>query len=583
MSPKDTEAIPFLPQLEKATGLDMTANTFADSESLTSGINNNKNYSVSFVDAGSDAAEGATKKKKYAKKVVKKLAATGAIIDKKNNVAVVPDRGFEGTALKKIMSSRESKQPPISETQASSTFSFTPEGFDPDDFVNAIPLRSSNSRKHRPSRKYRDHYSYFRDMSNSQKYDMMLESDEIETYPGDCYSFIAIYSPLKKPQYFCFGLMVWMFQVAFLTYMIWSKLEPELEVDNPSKGFIGSFMPSKVSALVQATQITAVLCYLVFADSSLRDCAMAVEQWPRFDRAKVDDHVFLAMCSCVLRFIQGSMAIIASFLLIMTSDDVVDIILNFAAVNFISTLDEMAFELARWGKYGPALEKVARTVEERPLPYCLHRKYHHERYKFTIIPIAIVLIIFCIMISIWQTNDQYWLTQTVRVQFKETSELNIYSGCYNLDPNHEYNKRSNYNSDVQNAKKATFGYCKKRHEWVLFKNEHGDEEMNDDWSSDPCDANPETEIAHSASTELFDIYTSEGDAWFSRTGTPLDVYFFESEELGVDLQENCGSFLANGICDVAFNKLEYRYDGGDCCAPTCFSANCGQGGAIGAF
>ena len=66
----------------------------------------------------------------------------------------------------------------------------------------------------------------------------------------------------------------------------------------------------------------------------------------------------LAIISCSLRFIQGFLAIIATFLLIVTSDDVIEIVLNFAAVNFISNLDEVGFELAKWGKYGPVMGTI---------------------------------------------------------------------------------------------------------------------------------------------------------------------------------------------------------------------------------
>eukprot|EP00957_Ditylum_brightwellii_P120764 9211850-Ditylum_brightwellii.AAC.1 len=104
----------------------------------------------------------------------------------------------------------------------------------------------------------------------------------------------------------------------------------------------------------------------------------------------------------------------ATFLLIVTSDDVIDIILNFAAVNFISNLDEAAFDLAKWGKYGPALEREAKNIEEKPIPYCIYRKHQHKRYLSTVIPIAILLISAVVSVTVWQESDKFWITQTVR-------------------------------------------------------------------------------------------------------------------------------------------------------------------------
>ena len=63
-----------------------------------------------------------------------------------------------------------------------------------------------------------------------------------------------------------------------------------------------------------------------------------------------------------------------TLLLVITTPDVVDIILNFTAVNFISGLDEIGYELALWGKYGPKLENEAKRIGAEPLPECMQFK-----------------------------------------------------------------------------------------------------------------------------------------------------------------------------------------------------------------
>ena len=65
----------------------------------------------------------------------------------------------------------------------------------------------------------------------------------------------------------------------------------------------------------------------------------AVETFPRFDTATMDDKTRRMLFSCLLRFIQGSMAIFSSFVLVVNSSNVIEIILNFTAVNFISNID----------------------------------------------------------------------------------------------------------------------------------------------------------------------------------------------------------------------------------------------------
>jgi len=402
-------------------------------------------------------------------------------------------------------------------------------------------------------------------------------------YPADCYSFLACYHPFKNPGFFAFGFAVFMFQMLFLSFMILSKTLPLLssngEVDNPSEGPIAAFIPSNVSVLVRLTQITAVLSYCVFADSSLKDVVTAVEMFPRFDRARNNDQLGLVVLSCTLRFIQGLLAIVGTLLMVITSSDVVEIILNFTAISFISDLDEAAFELAKWGKYGPLLEAEAKSIEKRPIPYYLYRKDNHVRFRYTVIPIAVLLMAVMAGIVYGQRADHLWVTQTLRIQLQDSTGLQSYSGCYKMDQKLQHHNRKNYNGYDANPDSGIIGFCNKRRHWILFKNETSDEKLN----TDPCKVQREEELAHSAKTDKFDISSAFDEMWYSASGTPLDLYFFDATGDGVGLNENCGSFLNNGKCDDLFNTIDYQYDGGDCCASTCVQANCGVNSITSAF
>jgi flagellar biosynthesis protein FlhB len=123
--------------------------------------------------------------------------------------------------------------------------------------------------------------------------------------------------------------------------MVLSKINSKEEIDNPSSHVIARFIHSNSSMLVRATQFTAILSYIVFADSSLQDVVTSIETFPRFDKVdkKSDKNVACMVFSCLLRLIQGSLAIIAALMLVITASDVIEIILNFTAINYISTLD----------------------------------------------------------------------------------------------------------------------------------------------------------------------------------------------------------------------------------------------------
>ena len=189
------------------------------------------------------------------------------------------------------------------------------------------------------------HTPPFGSMRRQATYRSLLQSGHLPTYPGDSYSFLSIHGPLEEPRFFLFGLGVWFLQMMFLTLMIVSLVVKRFRVDqndNPADSIWGDFLPSDVGMVTRLTQITALLCYCIFSDSSLSDCIQAVELFPDLKRAGDDDGVPQAVFSCTLRFIQGLLATAATLLLIITTADVVEIILNFAAVNYISNLDEVS-------------------------------------------------------------------------------------------------------------------------------------------------------------------------------------------------------------------------------------------------
>ena len=241
----------------------------------------------------------------------------------------------------------------------------------------------------------------------------------------------------------------------------------------------------------------ALLSYCIFADESLKDIVTAVETFPKFCKAKEGDKVRCMVFSCVLRFTQGMLATFVVLLLVITTADVIDIILNFTAVNFISGFDDVAFELAKWGKYGPCLEAEAKRIEELPAPECIYRKYQHVRYRFTILPIAAVLIILLSVVAFRQDSKDAWLTKRLRVQFEDDSNLEPYSGCYVMDEEVRVNtrgdKRALYESFEDSPNRAKFAYCQDNRKWFLFTGN----------STTACDIPEELKVAYSDRTYTF--------------------------------------------------------------------------------
>jgi hypothetical protein len=406
---------------------------------------------------------------------------------------------------------------------------------------------------------------------------------DTESYPPDTYSILALHGPIENPAYFSFGLMVYLFQMTFLILMVlsvvhrrWSSIG---NVDNPDAGreslvqLIAEFVPSQVTPLVRTTQIMATLTYIIFADSTIRDIVLGVELFPHFKHKTPDDKVGCMLFSSVVRLSQGISAIIVTLFLIVTTSNVIEIILNFTAVNFISNLDNHGFEIIKWGKYGTKFKDEAYRIEKLPLPQCINKKHKVQLYWYSVIPIGAGLIACLCGIFFLQESNYHWVTKIFRVQFQDKEQgLQVFNGCYEKNDyainRKEGFRRKLYEGFEYNAERAQFGYCIDDRRWILFKGN----------VTNACEARGnKTEVAHSSKTDTFDVSTMFGETWYSSSNTPLDAYFVENNDTIELNKTTCSSFIGDGNCDLFFNTLDYKYDGGDCCAGTCSGPTCGIG------
>lgn len=190
---------------------------------------------------------------------------------------------------------------------------------------------------------------------NMQK--KMIESgdDELAKYPADSYAFISLHGPTTR--YFWFGVMVFAFQMIFLILALLSVFSVKWKTgkvdDNPGeKNLFAEILPTEAAPTVRCIQFFSLLSSLIFVDTSIMDIITAVHTFPTFSLVTHKDNVWRMAFSCFLRLLQGLLSLFTSLFLVFSSDDVIDIILNFTALNFISTLDDLAFEFAGSGKYG---------------------------------------------------------------------------------------------------------------------------------------------------------------------------------------------------------------------------------------
>ena len=72
--------------------------------------------------------------------------------------------------------------------------------------------------------------------------------------------------------------------------------------------------------------------------------------------------------SFLLRFIDGLYSLIINFVLLLTSKEVLSLFLNFAALGFLQSIDDVAFGLAADGYLGDKMEDKCNLVKQCTLP-----------------------------------------------------------------------------------------------------------------------------------------------------------------------------------------------------------------------
>jgi len=267
--------------------------------------------------------------------------------------------------------------------------------------------------------------------NDPSKNDIITKDDHRDNrYPNDSYSFLALNGPaikgvsyhwnLQKIKFFVFGLMPFLLQ-RILFGMLVSTLDGDLKVGKGRQEHDDYPGPDVILC-----RIVSMLTYMVFPNSAQVDILNAVQIYPLVSaiaeegqKATAGVPVESIHVSCILRVIQANMAIAAFFLVTLSGNNIVEIILNHAAVNFISSLSRLAFANARAGVFGPSFAKEAERIANADPPSCSHRQSSCVSYRAIVVfytmllgAVAIVMIMTDESKSIWVStiyNGPQWL------------------------------------------------------------------------------------------------------------------------------------------------------------------------------
>jgi len=250
-----------------------------------------------------------------------------------------------------------------------------------------------------------------------------------------------------------------------------------------------------------------------------------------FRGASKEKWAFSVFC----RFVAGALGIFVTFLLVMTQDDSVELLLNFTAMEFVSKLDDVAFFVARQGYGGEANQDAARIME---------RKYRTKRSRrltrtFLLPIIFVALLAGWVTIVIKQDNAAY-ISDSVYVQFSDdfNSDLGTFSGVYKRADISMTGLSTAYADyyEVRSGGKAKLGYCHSERAWTLTYDENGDGS-----ELDSCNWK-----AISDETVSYDIMKTATSPWFTKAEDipmkyPLNDAFH--------LTDTSCKFLGDAVCN----------------------------------
>jgi len=344
--------------------------------------------------------------------------------------------------------------------------------------------------------------------------------------------------------------------VIFLQTAIFSLVLADV-IDPSNTGNPFNFPPN-VESTVRATEVLAILVAIITQD----DVRKAINLL----RDGYDEGVFRGtfghdvskskwVLSIVLRGCEGLLGLFVTFMLIMQSTTVLDLLLNFSAMEFVSLIDDVAFSLTTEGFFGNLMEKEAKFLSV--VEYRVARK--EATWKASLLTVTYFVVLFAVMLTGWgiifanQSSGKYLCGQFfLQLDDALVPFLGMLSGVYTV------NRRLSIGGRVtayQSWSGGMVGYCKDEKMWTVVIRK------DDNLEPDPC----QDWIAALFESMDFDLTAAASSSqWYARTKSgrvlPIDHTYIECYDCK-DEENFCGESSSHGTC-VEFNECtcaEGRY------------------------
>ncbi|EED91900.1 predicted protein [Thalassiosira pseudonana CCMP1335] len=210
-----------------------------------------------------------------------------------------------------------------------------------------------------------------------------LDDDEMHELPDDVYSMLFLSEDWSQAFWYAisiFGLKLSLLIIIAIDLYTNKSFPPNEDVPRGVKA--AQFLLLPVAVAIEEELITTFFIYsnLKWSETIL-ELNCGAELWKY--------HV-----SNLARFLDGLMFLIVNITLLLQADDILSMFLNFAALCFVQTIDNLALHLARKGYLTEPLETVAGDVLLMKLP-------RNHNSKLQLLDSAMLVSTFAVLVVAW--------------------------------------------------------------------------------------------------------------------------------------------------------------------------------------
>ena len=307
----------------------------------------------------------------------------------------------------------------------------------------------------------------------------------------------------------------------------------------------------------------------------------------------------------LMRLAEGLTLTLVIFILVIESDDVVELFKDFTAVLFISMFDNMVYALSKLNILGTKMRKAAEACENVDLTFGMTRKATSRNQTdtnpveeqtpqtcknvqmFLFNPFRLMLLLLIVMYSVWITyifipqRDGTYLCQNIFIQLDDEvdSKLSFFSGSYKIqrgktkrDFYHTYFETKDGPLDGRTP--MTLRYCNERGFWAFsFANDQDrGKECNPDRIFIKSDV-----VSHQ---QKFNIFEVSSDDWFVKypddgRWMPLNDFYMTCQDRSpkysvemyqnicpqIEIDERNGGFVSTRTWSTNFTQLRFPNTG----------------------